>query len=60
MIRETTAATDDQTLAIAKINASEQQLGLFANRLLSAHHHTEPLTAATKAHRRRFSLTLNQ
>jgi hypothetical protein len=60
MIRETTAATDDQTLATAKINTFEQQLRFFANRLLSAHHHTELLTAATKAHRRQFRLMLNQ
>jgi hypothetical protein len=60
VIRETTAATDNQALATAKINTFEQQPGLFANRLLSAHHHTEPLRAATKAHRRRFRLMLNQ
>jgi hypothetical protein len=60
LIRGTTAATDDQTPATAKINTFEQRLGLFANRLLSDHHHAEPLTSATKAHRGRFRLMLNQ
>jgi hypothetical protein len=58
--RGTTAATDDQAPATAKITSPEKRIAFFVKRLLTVHHHTESLTTATKAHRKRFRVTLNQ
>jgi hypothetical protein len=41
--RGTTAATDDQTPAAAKITSAEKRVGFFVKRLLTVRHHTESL-----------------
>ena len=58
--RGTIAAADDQTPAAAKITSPEKRIGFFIERLLTVHHHTESMTAAAKAHRKRFRVILNQ